>query len=832
MPHSGLLLALLCTLAAVASAASPVPMLGYSQAGITFLTPEHRTVRVWTPDTKQLQCAQILYSSNRTDVVLLMLDSADRTDWLLRYSYNDGSLVADPLQVHGNVADGVPLSSQPTQRMTLIGNGAITLLYSPAGKTLLRYQTDSQLFEGVVRTGPLDALLSSRISTLSSDEMVWLAAEGWLSAYRVSNGVVSFGMAPVWRRPVSGRVKYLTYELDDSVTLSAAVLQLNGAIELWQMDALSGQNLRSLQQIDCGCVLTSAQMDGYTFSIQPSTLIAQAQTQWPSVTTTAERPELSVPLRGSFLLPYTQMGMRFWRVVGGDPQILSYHSGQWTATEAFSRAALSALAQQGNVRRLDRGVAVLLDWSRLVLTQQGYTLSVYSLESEKYVGYWALQSGLSKLLDGYNRHALLSNADGTQLAYLTDSKQLIWSKASVGTSSEALGQTPVSTILCGTYRACNLYANGVVEIYYDAESSSTEPRGKMVILPSQSVPQLANPRRLLFDEKHSSVVLVSTTEGMLHISRVALPDKYSIKVAKFAMSWGPVHSLALSVGAQLPPMDITSADGELMVLGNGSSVYREHYGHAAWSVSEESTMAAQPQWRFLRGKYYRYNDERSINTIIALAIVGVCTLSLLLPLCALFLCCMCKICSNGTCRPVVWRSFQPLYHNDTRYYWLLNPLRKLVSCCCCCTSERAQLRIDSCFMPNDGSMRAQEMSAVSLLRGENDVTLNAFGTDSPLHPSRDASGAAFDLDRPVGRAPKSPPPPPPLRTQQTHAFPDAIGGDSGLGLPETSSLLAAVDSDDEGQTVAAAARPPRSNGGIPMPFGQGVYENVDLNRKP
>jgi hypothetical protein len=825
----------------LAAAASPVPLIGYSQAGIVFLTPEHRTVRLWSPDAKALQCAQAWSSSNRTDVMLLMLDTVELTDWLARYSLADGSLVAAPLQVHNNVPADADLGSQPTQRMALVGNGATTLLYSPAGKNLLRYQTDSQLFEGVVRMGSLDALLSARLRSSGPEEMVWLAADGWVSAYPVLAGAVSFGAQPTWRRAVPGRVKYMVYEADESLLLRIAVVQINGELELWQMDALSGQNLASLQQVSCGCALTSAQVGQYAFSVQSISQLAQVNLQWPSLSTDgAEVQELPVSMRGSFLLPLNNNNnngsTRQWYVLGGDPQTLAYAGdGKWTTVPTFDRYALKsslplvALGQQGNVRRLDNSRVALLDWSRLLLTQQGRTLSVYSLDSARYLGYWDIKYGLD-LLDGYNRHALLGQPDGTQLGFLTDSYRFSWVTASIGTSTAALNQPLVSSILCGTYRACNLYANGAVEIYYELESEdNSDRRGKVVVLASQGVAQLGNPRRLLFDEKHDAIVLVATTEGALHISRVMLPPRYDSKVGKKSLFWGPVQSLALSVGASLPlpPMDVTTADGELMVLGNGTTVHREHYGHAAWTHSEESTMAQQPQWRFLRAKYYRYDDGRDINTILAGIVVGVFFVCMCLPLSLMLCCCLFKVCGNGTCRPMVYRSFQPLDSMDTRFYWLLNPLRKLLSFCCCCTSERMQFRVDSCLLPNDGSRRAQEMSSMSLLRGQTDVTMGAFGQHSVLHPSNDNGADMFSRDH-RGR-PVSPPPAAAVVTkaEQTHTFPDAPG----VGISEGAGLLQGVDSDEEEEdperSPAAAAR---SAHGVPMPYNQQTYAEVDLHK--
>jgi len=440
----------------------------------------------------------------------------------------------------------------------------------------------------------------------------------------------------------------------------------------------------------------------------------------------------------------------------------------------------------------------VLDWSRLVLTQQGHTLSRYSLVSGRYLGYWALPAGATRLLDGYNRHALLANDDGSQLWLLFADLHV----QPISTVSAPLpdGATLLDTVLCGTGRVCRLLSDGSAQVHYVPQSRK-ETRGMLTVSASTAVPQLAFPRRLLFDEHHSSLVLVATTGGSLHFSRAALPAVYA---KKSGLAWGPVHSLPAAVepNSTLPPMDVTTAEGQLTVGGNGTTVWHEHYGHAQWSETQSGTLQSQPRWRFLRAPYYHYTTNRT-NEIIAIVLVTVTTLLLCLSACLVCSCLGTKFYRKGGCTPVVCRDFVPLYRNDTKYYRLANAARRLVSCCCCWVPERMQLRMDACLVPNRRTSKAQELSVASLLGPDHDITGGSMFNfrDSPRTAEPMHTSSADQA-------------PPPRLAEQTLTFPSAR-----LGTGDELPLL--EDADEAPDSPAMAARGPSA-------FGQTTFTSVNL----
>ena len=359
----------------------------------------------------------------------------------------------------------------------------------------------------------------------------------WLSQVSyASDSLPPLLLEDQWSLALPGQCRYLDVAHNNSDGRGSVGFQLiDGRLEVWTFRLLDGQMPRQVQQLDYWTPNSLALRVPRTSLSVDSSLFTREQTVWP-VGSFGAAQSLTLPLCGRLLL---NLGNDQWLVLGGEVQTLQYNkSGQWSSQPRFPLNPNTELSSVEAVRSMVQK-PVVLDWARLAVVQQGNALLLYSLESHQYRGYWALPDDCTLLLDALGKNLLfLSKQWGTLMVrnYQLQSSQYL---------HLPLDLPMVKTyLLCGELQVCVLYSDGQVHIYWlvDPELSNKKhppvPQSLKIDSLSALDPHLSNPRRLMWDEFYSELVMVcSDLQQTLYFVRLAMPVRYSSALLKKPPQW-------------------------------------------------------------------------------------------------------------------------------------------------------------------------------------------------------------------------------------------------------------------------------------------------------
>lgn len=700
----------------------------YDAGDVSSIDAHHRAHTLWqsSPRLMTPQAAAMAYHPYVTAVLSYSLE--EDSDYIALFNDVDpftrgvAKPMGPPLVIHQS-------SGYSSRQRLAIVNDQHLLVYSPAGQTLLAYTLDSEpQYRGIAYAGHVDALISWKPYNLSTPSQLLMCDQQRLWLMNTNGSQLS---DTAWTVQLPGACRWLDVPFRRATHGSVAFQLTDGRLEVWTFRLLDGQSMRQTTQVLASNTALALANQSAVLSVTRQLQVSQ-QAAWPGANVPIELP---LALRGRLLFTYRASA---WVVHGADTQYLWYNQSGWylegrNAVQLGSDTPLinddPTLAQYTlETTRSMTARPAILDWARLLLVQEGNSLLQYSLQQNKYLGYWPMGDA-SLLLDALNENVLLQSRQPNQLLVRNCRSR------SVQTVVLASITAPLDAVLCGDLQACVLYADGQLHIHWFGAFKKSAQKVASVLKVPSPVPQdstLSNPQRLLWDEQHSELVLVSSDlTATVYYTRLAVPAKYSARLTKHTPEWGPVKKVAVQC-AVLPPMNVMR--GDLVVLLNQTSglVYQEQQGKLTGLRYEMPSLINRLGWVVVRNGYYRLDGESpSVLLILGMLMMGAClTVCLVITGCLVFRCYQ-----TGSFRSPIYDNFVPVNKHRTRHARAINRLRRALTYVCCCLPEQLQRCADRLLIRDKRDAQMQELRMQDNPTGDPlplGVDERSFDTDRPL----------------------------------------------------------------------------------------------------